>query len=394
VPKHRRRLRGEGTIVHRKDGRFVARVEIAPLNGKRRQRFAYARTRQDAIVALERLRAQVAKDGAAKANPGTVGAFFTRWLEQSVKPRVRVSTYKWYEQAYRVHIKPYWHDTPLERIDHHALADLYHTLEQEGVSPRGRQRIHATLRRAFGQAERWDLIDKNPTRLVDAPRYRAPQIHALTLDQIGAFLAACRDDRLEALYTLAVYCGLRQGELFGLQWDDLDLAAGELRVRRTISDSSGKLEAVEPKTRGSRRVIVLPKPVLSALVAHRKKSHSPLWVFTDSEGNLLRRSNLERRSFFPLLERAGLPRIRFHDLRHSAATMLLSMGVHPKVVAEMLGHARVTMTMDVYAHVLPSMQRGAIDLVNRELAKRGKNRSEVQAGVSGRKGENEETRNP
>jgi integrase len=178
-------------------------------------------------------------------------------------------------------------------------------------------------------------------------------------------LKASAGDSLEALYALAVGSGLRLGELLGLTWRDVDLEARAIQVRRQLSEDvhTGKLELAEPKTSRSRRRVELPSFSTEALRRHRQAltatPHPERLVFTDSDGGPLRRSNLQRRSFEPLLARAGLRKIRFHDLRHSAATLLLAQGVHPKVVQERLGHSTITLTLDTYSHVLEGMQREA-----------------------------------
>lgn len=172
-----------------------------------------------------------------------------------------------------------------------------------------------------------------------------------------------KGDPLEALYVVAVGTGARLGELLALRWEDATLEDASLSIRRTLVDINGKLEIGEPKTTRSRRRIDLPAFVVDALRRHRARigahPHPKAWIFADSKGGPLRKSNVARRSFQPLLKQAGLPRIRFHDLRHTAASLLLARGVHPKVVQERLGHATIAITLDTYSHVIPSMQKAA-----------------------------------
>jgi integrase len=188
---------------------------------------------------------------------------------------------------------------------------------------------------------------------VDPPRVPKKDITPLSPEQARAFLEAASGDRLEALYILAIHTGMRQGELFNLRWDDVDLEAGVLRVRGT-------------KTARSRRTVTLSETALEALRSHLERQlveidrAGSLWrenglVFATEIGTSLNRHNLTQRSFKPLLERAELPPIRFHDLRHTCATILLSQGVHAKFVQELLGHATIAITLDTYSHVLPSM---------------------------------------
>jgi integrase len=176
---------------------------------------------------------------------------------------------------------------------------------------------------------------------------------------------------------LAVGSGMRLGELFGLQWPDVDLKAGAVTVRHTLIELNGTHTLSEPKTAKSRRRIELPDTVVGALLDHRRKmlaeGHAGVaWVFCNQHGGPLRRSHFHRQDFKPLLKAAGLPDIRFHDLRHTSATLLLSQGVHPKVVQERLGHSQIGVTMDIYSHVMPGMGREAADKLNSVFTARPK----------------------
>jgi len=169
------------------------------------------------------------------------------------------------------------------------------------------------------------------------------------------------------LYIAAVTTGLRQGELLGLQWEDVDLRSSRIAVRHTLQNDRGKLTLENTKNSKGRR-IEIPQITLTALKAHRERLlaqglRSSLWVFPDTKGGPMRKDNLLRR-FKAVLKSAGLPAIRFHDLRHTAATLMLLQGVHPKVVQEMLGHSSIALTLDTYSHVVPSMQREAADKID------------------------------
>lgn len=192
----------------------------------------------------------------------------------------------------------------------------------------------------------------------------------MTTEQVKMMFEAGRGDRLEALYLLAVTTGLRQGELLGLKWEDVDLEAGTLQVRRTLTTAKGGPVLSTPKTKGSRRTVKLSPTALEALRSHLERQlgeideAGDLWrenglIFASEVGGFLDRRYITTHRFKPLLKRAGLPRIRFHDLRHTCATLLLSKNVDPKVVSEMLGHATIAITLDTYSHVLPNMQSEA-----------------------------------
>ena len=198
-------------------------------------------------------------------------------------------------------------------------------------------------------------------------RHPVPEeMHPLSPDEARKLIEAARGDKLEALYILAVQTGLRQGELLALKWEDVDLNEEVIRIRRTLVRSGGRIALGEPKTKGSRRTIYLTGAAMEALKIHLEQQledierlgdlyHDLGLVFTSGVGTLINPSNLRRRSFAPLLKRAGLPQIRFHDLRHTCATLLLSRNVHPKYVQELLGHATVAITLDTYSHVIPGM---------------------------------------
>ncbi len=187
------------------------------------------------------------------------------------------------------------------------------------------------------------------------------QIAPLTSEQVQQLLDAAKDDRLYALYVVAIGTGMRLGEIFGLQWPDVDLKGRAINVRSTLIEINGKLTLAEPKTPKSRRRVDLPQFVVDALTKHRAQSvregfAKEPWVFCNSTGGPLRRTHFHVNQFKPLLATADLPAIRFHDLRHTSATLLLAAGVHPKVVQERLGHSQIGITLDTYSHVVPTVQ--------------------------------------
>ena len=200
-------------------------------------------------------------------------------------------------------------------------------------------------------------------RRYQRPRVPKSDITPLTAEQVAAFLKAAKGDRLEAAFIfVAITTGMRLGEIFGLQWPDVDLKAGALMVQHSLMELNGKLTLSEPKTARGRRKIDLPKMAVNALWKHKARMlkeglGSVPWVFCNESGGPLRRSHFHFSEFKPTLINAGLPAIRFHDLRHTSASLLLSQGVHPKVVQERLGHSQISVTLDTYSHVLPTLQR-------------------------------------
>jgi integrase len=232
------------------------------------------------------------------------------------------------------------------------------------ASARAQQMTYTVLRTALRDAVRMRLLAVNPLDAVSRPRAPRPEIQALDAGQVRALLAAAAGDPFEAFYALAVGTGLRFGELAGLRWGDLDLEAGAVHVRRGLVErESGARSLDETKTSRARRKVDMPAFAIAALRRHRAAvgalPHPSALVFTSSEGTLLRRSNLHRRSYKPLLARAKLPAVSFHALRHTAATLALAAGVNPKVVQERLGHSSVTLTLDTYSHAVPTLGQDA-----------------------------------
>ncbi len=247
------------------------------------------------------------------------------------------------------------------------LQGFYRSKLEAGLSPRTVQYLHVVLHRALKQALRWGLVARNAAEAVDPPKPQKKEIKPLARDEARRLLEVARADRLNALYVLAVHCGLRQGELLGLRWDDVDLEAGTLQVRRSLTVTKDGPAFTSPKTAKGRRSVRLTTRGVEALREHLQWQLAEIertgdlyqdngLIFATNVGTTINPRNLTGRSFKPLLARAGLPQtVRFHDLRHTAATLLLGRGVHPKLVQELLGHATIAVALDTYSHVLPGM---------------------------------------
>lgn len=251
-----------------------------------------------------------------------------------------------------------------------AWGRLYREKLEDGLSPRTVRYIHVTLHKALKQAVADGLIPRNATEAVKPPQVRKEEIRPLTAEQVKILFEAVRGDRLETLYILAFHTGLRQGELLGLKWGDVDVEAGTLQVRRTLTTAKGGPELRAPKTKSTRRTVKLSPTALEALRSHLERQlreinqAGDLWrenglIFASQSGEPLKRHYITTHLFKPLPKRARLPQIRFHDLRHTCATLLLIKNVNPKVVSEMLGHSSIAITLDTYSHVLPNMQSEA-----------------------------------
>ena len=280
---------------------------------------------------------------------------------------VRVRTWQRHEEVVRLHLKPTIGNTKLDKLNAMQVQDVYAQKLNAGLSPRSVEIIHVTLHKALKQAVRWSLVPRNVAEAVTPPRPPKREIMPLNQQQLRTLLETAQNDELYALWVLACTTGMRNGELLAVQWRDIYLDAGPLQVKRTVF--GGKVSP--PKTASARRTIRLSKLARVALRQHRTNAagrHASEWVFSSGAGTPISVHNLHNRTWKPLLERAGLPSgTRMHDLRHSAATLLLSKGVAVKVVSEMLGHADVSTTLSIYAHVLPDMQGIAADAADQAL---------------------------
>jgi integrase len=361
-----RRGHHEGTIRHRPDGLWEARLSLP--NGKRKS--VYGKTRRDVQDKLRAAQRDLDAGLDITARRLTLAQFLERWLSASIKPSVKVKTYEGYESILRVRVVPRPGGKPLARLTALDVQALYADLEAAGLSNRSTHHTHRVLRQALSQAVRWGLIARNPCDGATPPRPRRAEMHVLTQGQVAVFLDAMRDHPSHALYVLAVTTGMRQGELFGLKWADVQLDEGKLMVRRALQrQNEAGLVFIEPKTARSRRTILLSQRAIGALREHRRRQLGERlrlgaeWQDTDlvfcSATGLPLDPVWQRQVFQQTLKRIGLPVIRFHDLRHTAATLLLSQGVHPKVVSEMLGHASISLTLDTYSHLVPAMHAQA-----------------------------------
>jgi integrase len=283
---------------------------------------------------------------------------------------VRQSTHERYEYAINPHITPALGRIKLKDLTPAQVRWFYRQRLDSGLAPATVHKMHVVLHKALKAAVSDGLIPRNPTASLKLPRIIREEIDPLDQEEARRLLTAACGDRLEALYVLALNTGMRQGELLALKWEDVDLERGVLRVRRTLSRRNNVYVLDEPKTKKSRRTIRLTAGAATALEVHISRQLEGMermgslyqpggLVFATTTGTIINPSNLRNRSFKPLLKHAKLRPIRFHDLRHTCATLLLSKDVNPKVVSEMLGHASVSITLDIYSHLLPDMQEKA-----------------------------------
>jgi integrase len=366
--KPRRRAKGEGSIYQRKDGRYVA--EMTLVDGKRKQ--FYGKTQKEALEKLRKAQREQEQGILATGPQQTIKQFLEYWLEDVHKLKVRPGTYEVYRTVLDNHLIPVLGHIKLQKLTTQQVQTLYAKKLKEGLSSQRVQTIRAVLHKALDHAKRIKLVGSNVCDDVEAlPRQAQQEMLPLTPEQAHMLLQKVRERRLEAVLTLALTTGMRKGEILSLRWQDIDLQKNTLQVRHTVSyRGRGKFIEGEPKAEKSKRKITLPQFVVETLKRHHtmqletRLQAGTRWVdndlvFPNKRGAFMVPTTLSNH-FFKLLEEVGLPHIRFHDLRHSAATLLLSMGVPMKVVQEILGHSNFNVTANLYSHVLPTMQQEAM----------------------------------
>jgi integrase len=361
-----KRGNGEGSIWRRKSGGWSAQYTVYTSEGRKR-RTLYGKTRQEVAAKLSKALAD--REGGLTFDAGamTVGEYLARWLSHSVRDTVSQKTYERYESIVRVHLSPALGRIRLKALTPDHVRGLYREKLDSGLAPRTVLHIHRTLSKALKQAADDGLIPRNAAASVKPPQARREEMQPLSRDQVGMFLDTVKGDRMEALYVLAITAGLRQGELLALKWEDVDLEGTNptLEVRRSLSETRGRRSFVTPKS-GRGRHLRLSRRAVSALRVHRKRQleervrKAGLWedhglIFPSEVGTPMSGRNLYR-AFKIRVKRASLPQtLRFHDLRHTCATLLLRQGINPKFVQELLGHADISLTLNTYSHVLPDM---------------------------------------
>lgn len=306
---------------------------------------------------------------AAQKRSPTIDDYLRTWLETSVKQRVRPLTYAGYKVNVEKHLIPTIGKIRLDQLTPPQVQRMINDRLAAGFSTKTVAYVLQVLRTALSLAVRWEMVPRNVAKLVDAPRIERKPVNPLTPEEARKFLGAIRGHRLEALFTVALALGLRQGEALGLRWEDVDYVAGTLRVRNQLQRIDRKLVLVPPKTAKSRRTLVMPALIVESLREHEKRQVAEkLWagssweeaglVFANRTGGPTQARRVIEQ-FHALLEETGMRHIRFHDLRHSCATLLLVQGVSPRVVMEVLGHSEIAITMNAYSHVVPELQREA-----------------------------------
>lgn len=376
----KKRGNGEGSIFYRKsDGRWCTAISLGwDAKGKPRRHTIYGKTRKEVATKLA-----VALRARDEGRPvvverQTVGQYLEQWLTDVAAQRLRPKTLHSYRQIVRLHITPALGKVQLGKLTPQQVQGMLNDRTASGLSPRTVQYMRAVLSAALSQALRWGMVPRNVATLVEPPRSEAPDRATLDPDQARALLEAAAGTRYEVLYHTALLLGLRQGELLGLRWQDLDTATNMLRITQALSTIGGRSTMAEPKTKSSRREV----PVSTRLAALFRRQRAQqreeqfragaAWeehglIFTTQSGRPVGPRNLVR-DFKQRLKEAALPDFRFHDLRHACSSLLADQGVDARLRMELLGHADMQMTQNVYTHAYAATKRAAVEALDQVLA--------------------------
>jgi integrase len=374
-----RNANGEGSVYQRKDGRWVAAAYLRVATGGRRRISVYGRSRQEAKAKLRELLDKADRNIPVTPASLTVSQYLTEWLTH-IRRHVRPNTYVAYEINVRLHIVPYLGRRPVAKLTVRDVRLMVDTLRANGVGARVVQHAHATLRAALEHAVREEIVSRNAAKLVrtERPTPKNPR-EPLTADEAVHLLKQVENHRVPALWVLLVMLGLRRSEACGIRWEHVDFEAGTLRIAQSVQRVDGKLQVLGTKTRRSNRTVPLPARCLAVLAEHHRTQQERYgdgpgrpwkpagFVFGTPWGTPLEPRNLTR-MWVKLCEETGIRRVPLHALRHTCVSLLLALGVHPRVVMEIVGHSAMEMTMNVYGHVNLDTQRSALDRLDAELS--------------------------
>jgi len=361
----KRKPRGEGTIYLRTDGSWSAQITLP--NGKKKTR----NSKSQKVVRdwLQQQRNTVHQGTWTDTPDVTLGGYLERYLSDVVAHTLRPTTQESYFILTRTHILPELGSVKLTALRPEQLQNFYATKLSKGYSKRTVQYLHSIIHKALEQALQWGLVPRNVADAVQAPRPSRKAPEMLSQEQLEKFIESTQDHPLYALWVTAITTGMRKAELLGLRWSDVDFDSGIIHINQVAqSVHHHGILISEPKTEKSRRSIDLPRVTVAALRLHKQKQEGIRasvreWknldlVFPTKLGTPIGSSNVLT-YFHAALEKAGLPKVNFHSLRHLHSTLLLMAGIHPKIVQERLGHSRIDTTMDIYSHVIPGMQKPA-----------------------------------
>ena len=381
MPK--RRANGEGNIRKRKDGRWEGRYTVGhdPETGKAIIKNVLGKTQTEVKEKLKKAIKENVGIDYGRAKTYTVGNWLEVWYENYAKIKMHPSTYLTYHGYIENHIKPQLGKIVLNDLTTLHLQQFYKKLlaegrverieaqkQPKGLSAKTVRNIHQIISSALKLANEQRLIARNPADGCALPKAEHKEMQTLPVEQLTSFLREAKDSGVFALYYIDLTTGLRRGELLGLKWTDLDLDRGVLKIQRAISRQNGKVVEAPLKTKNAYRTLPLSADAISVLKMQKCKVGNSEWVFPSPIGGPMSPDSvlhmLQR-----VLKRAGLPRIRFHDLRHTFATLALQNGVDIKTVSGMLGHFSAGFTLDTYAHVTTSAKREAAKTMGNILSR-------------------------
>ena len=378
----KKRANGEGSIRKRKDGRWEGRYTAGhdSETGKAIYKNVLGRSQAELKEKLKQAIGEAQALDITKAGKYTVGEWMEVWFQDYAKIKVRPSSHQTYQGYIHNHIRPNIGDIPLEKLTSLDLQKFYKKLlttgrvdrveakgQPKGLSAKTVRNIHQILSSALKLAQEQRLILTNPAEGCALPRVEHQEMKTLTTVQLASFFREARESGVFELYYLELATGLRRGELLGLKWEDIDLERGDLRVRRQVSRINGEVVEAPLKTKNAYRTLPLAEDTVSVLKEQRRKVGNSPWVFPSPNGGPISPDSVLH-MLHRVLKRAGLPKVRFHDLRHTFATLALQNGVDVKTVSGMLGHFSAGFTLDTYAHITSAAQRQAAKTMGNVLA--------------------------
>lgn len=379
----KRRRAGEGTIYQRADLTWTAKVTYKDQLGRTQRKSLYGKTEKE-ILAKKKSFEKSLEIGVIVSDKLKVSDWLTTWLEVYKKPSVKQNTYEGYERVVKGHLIPtlgslYLKDLRPEHIQAMINEKLAkgNLLTGDPLQPRMVEYIYAVLHGALDQAYKNQIILYNPCDMVNKPQTVKKEFVCWTADQANTFLAAMIGDRKYIIYLLALTTGMRRSELLGLRWEDIDMKKNLVSVKQVLIRVKGGFKFQEPKTKKSKRTIQVSDRVIKALKQWKKEQNIEKAAFPGeyNEQNLILCSIMGEpvnpesvsRNFKKDLEAAKMPDIRFHDLRHCHASMLLEQGIDLKTISDRLGHSTITMTADIYSHITDKLQAKAVKSLDNAL---------------------------
>ena len=379
----KKRANGEGNIRKRKDGRWEGRYTAGhDANGKAIYKNVLGKTQAEVKEKLKRAIEENKGLDIVKAGQYTLGQWMDVWFENYAKLKVRPSSHQTYRGYIDNHIKPHVGSIPLSKLTSLDLQKLYKMLlaegridriesknQPKGLSAKTVRNINQIISSALNLAKEQKLIYSNPAEACALPKVEHREMKTLPVEQLTSFLREAKETGVYEMYYIELATGLRRGELLGLKWDDIDMTNGTIRVQRQVARIDGEIVEAPLKTKNSYRTVSIGADAIEVLKEQRKKVDREIeYVFPSPNGGPISPDSVLN-MLHRVLERAGLPKIRFHDLRHTFATLALQNGVDIKTVSGMLGHFSAGFTLDTYAHVTTSAQKEAANTMGNVLSK-------------------------